>query len=131
MDRSAAPRVSRLALLLSAAVVLALGAAFAVFALAAGSCPTNSVTLQATATATTLEPSELRVCRGQDVTLELSPEYSGVFHIHGIEESREVRPGELLTLEFTPEISGQFPIETHTEDDPEGRPIGILIVDEP
>lgn len=116
---------------ISAAIVVVLLALLAVFALGGGGCPEEPPTVEAEATATSLDPAEIRVCRGQPVTLELMPRFDGVVHIHGIEVAREVRNGEPIVLEFTPGRSGQFPIETHTEEHPEGRQIGVLIVDEP
>jgi len=116
---------------ISAAIVVVLLAVLAVFAIGGGGCRAGPSTVEAEVTATSLEPAEIRLCRGQPVTLELMPRFDGVVHIHGIEVAREVRDGEPTELEFTPGQSGQFPIETHTEERPEGRQIGVLIVDEP
>ncbi len=90
--------------------------------------------VEITVTATTLEPSEPAVCRDRDVTLVLSPEVDGVFHIHGYDEdvpATSITAGEKIELEFTTSRSGQFPVELHTDADPQGVDVGILTVREP
>ena len=108
--------------------------------LAAGCVPANdacadpSVTLEVTVTDTEMDPSTLVVCRDQDVTLEVSAETDGVFHVHGYEDQVEavsLEPGEVTVLEFTADTAGQFIIELHAHDGGSESEIGILTVNEP
>lgn len=96
------------------------------------SAPTAEIELSLTADA--LDPSDPAVCRDQEVTLVISPEVDGVFHIHGYDEqvpATEVRAGEEVELRFTASRSGQFPVEMHPQDDPAGVEIGVFTVHEP
>lgn len=125
-------RPGPLALGISAAVAIGLVALLVALALGQGTeCPEPPVVIEAQIDFTSLEPSELRACRGQEVTLRLTPEFDGIVHIHGIEIAREIRDGQPLDLVFTPQQSGQFVIETHTHDSDEAPQVGVLIVDEP
>jgi hypothetical protein len=95
-------------------------------------CARPAVTLDAALTEDALEPSRLDVCRGQMVTLRIAAESEGFIHIHGYDEqAAEVRPGETAVLQFVADSSGQFPIELHTNDETEGRELGIFTVHEP
>ncbi|MGH2429154.1 MAG: hypothetical protein ACRDGV_09800 [Candidatus Limnocylindria bacterium] len=97
-------------------------------------CGQASVALDLRLAEGTLEPNDPAVCRGQEVTLTIDVEQDGVFHIHGYDEevsATEVRAGEATTFEFRASRSGQFPIELHTDDEPEGVPLGIFTVHEP
>jgi hypothetical protein len=95
-------------------------------------CTRPAVTLDARLTEEALEPSSLDVCRGQVVTLHIAAEREGFIHIHGYDEqAAEVRPGETVALQFVADSSGQFPIELHTNDETEGRELGIFTVHEP
>ena len=96
-------------------------------------CDDESVTIQATLVEERLEPSTLEVCRGQEVTIELTVERDAVFHLHGYDEelpAREVRSGENLSLTFAASRAGQFPIEIHTTDGPAEAQVGTLVVHE-
>lgn len=95
-------------------------------------CDEDAVTIQATLVEERLEPGTLEVCRGQQVTIELSVERDAVVHFHGYDEqlpAREVRAGEDVTLEFQASRAGQFPIEIHASDVAEAQ-AGTLIVHE-
>lgn len=117
---------------ISAAVAVGLVALLVALALGqSADCPEPPVVIDAQVDFTTLEPSEMRVCRGQEVTLRLSPQFDGIVHIHGIDIAREVRDGRPIDLVFIPDQSGQFTIETHTHDSDEAPQVGVLIVDEP
>lgn len=100
----------------------------------ADTCAAPAVELRATLTADTLVPADPAVCRGQQVTLTLSPQVDGAFHIHGYDAdlpATEVRGGQELELSFTASRSGQFPVELHTQENPEGASVGIFTVHEP
>lgn len=123
-------RPNRLLVGVSGLIVIALVVTFAILAFGPGGCPDDPVTLEATATATELTPSEIRACRGQQVTLRIAPEFDGELHLHGVEAEIEVQRGEPAELRFVAEPAGQFPIESHPSGGEE-RQIGVLIVDEP
>jgi hypothetical protein len=100
----------------------------------AEACATPSVDIALALSADALEPNDPAVCRDQDVTLVISAEVDGVFHIHGYDEAvpaTEVSAGEEMRLRFTASRSGQFPIELHPQDDPAGVEIGVFTVHEP
>lgn len=95
-------------------------------------CADPAVTLQATLVEERLEPATMEVCRGQQVTIQLSVKRDAVVHFHGYDEelpAREVREGDEVTLEFEASRAGQFPIEIHASDVAEAR-AGMLIVHE-
>jgi hypothetical protein len=97
-------------------------------------CAAPTVELQLSLSADALDPNDPAVCRDQAVTLVISPDADGVFHIHGYDEevpATEVRTGMPIALEFTASRSGQFPIEFHAADDPAGVDIGVFTVHEP
>ena len=96
-------------------------------------CDDASVTIEATLVEERLEPSTLEVCRGQELTIDLTVERDAVFHLHGYDAelpAREVRSGENLSLTFEAARAGQFPIEIHTTDGPAEAQAGTLVVHE-
>lgn len=100
----------------------------------AEACEAASVEIELTLSADAMEPSDPAVCRDQAVTLVLSPQVDGVFHIHGYDEqvsATEVRSGETIELQFTAARSGQFPVELHPAGDPAGVEVGVFTVHEP
>lgn len=97
-------------------------------------CAAPSITLDVTLTEESLTPTDPAVCRGQEVTLSVTPEVDGVLHIHGYDAAvpaTEVRDGQAVQLEFTADRSGQFPIELHTAEDSQGVSVGVFTVHEP
>lgn len=97
-------------------------------------CSAPAAEIELSLSADALDPSDPAVCRDQEVTLVISPEVDGVFHIHGYDEqvpATEVRAGEEVELRFTASRSGQFPVEMHPQDDPAGVEIGVFTVHEP
>lgn len=96
-------------------------------------CGDASVARELTLIGVDLGGDRPSVCRGQEVTLGFTAEGDGVLHIHGYEaqvSAVEYRAGERVELRFTAAVSGQFPIEIHTNEDAEGREIGIFTVHE-
>jgi hypothetical protein len=90
--------------------------------------------VELTLTADTLQPSDPAVCRGQEVTLVVTPEADGVLHIHGYDAevpATEVTAGEPVEITFTATRSGQFPIEFHPAEDSRGVSVGLFTVHEP
>jgi hypothetical protein len=97
-------------------------------------CADPSVRLEVTVTDTDMDPSSLTVCRDQDVTLEVSAETDGVFHVHGYDDQApavSLEPGEVTIIEFTADTAGQFIIELHALDGGSESEIGVLTVNEP
>lgn len=94
-----------------------------------GPCGPASITLEATVNADAMEPSDLAVCRDQDVTVEITSQTDGELHLHGYDLEAELSTGETATLSFTADVAGQFIIEIHaTAGEVE---IGVLTVNEP
>lgn len=97
-------------------------------------CNEPAVTLRATMADERLDPGTLDVCRDQAVTLVVTIERDGIFHVHGYDDqlqATEVVAGEELTLSFVAVRSGQFPIALHTTDGPAEVTVGIMTVHEP
>jgi hypothetical protein len=116
------------ALALASAVLLAgcIGTESGCFALVAE--------IEATLSADSLAPSNLEVCRGDQVTLTVTPEVDGVLHVHGYDDELPavtVATGKEIELGFTATRSGQFPIELHTDENTAGVSVGLLTVHEP
>jgi hypothetical protein len=96
-------------------------------------CDDESVTIEVTVRADGMTPTDPSVCLGQEVTLAVSPEVDGVFHIHGLDQSvpaTTIAQGQPIELAFTTDRTGQFPIELHPAADPQGIHIGILTIHE-
>ncbi|HEY7332384.1 MAG TPA: hypothetical protein VH859_05420 [Candidatus Limnocylindria bacterium] len=96
-------------------------------------CDEASVTIPATLVEERLEPSTLEVCRGQQVTIDLTVERDAIFHLHGYDEevpAQEVRAGGDVSITFEASRAGQFPIEIHTTDGPAAAQVGTLVVHE-
>lgn len=97
-------------------------------------CRAPTIALEVTLAADSLRGDQLSVCRDQEVSIEVSPQVDGVFHIHGYDEqlpATTVVSGVDVTLTFVADRSGQFPVEFHALDDPQGVEIGIFTVHEP
>jgi hypothetical protein len=125
---------SRLTLFRPAALAPALLLMAACAASPSGPCGQTTVELQVTVIEDAMTPSALEACRDIPVSLEITSEVDGEFHIHGIEGEVEAELSasdtETLTLEFTPTVAGQFIIEVHPEDGEEFE-AGVLTVNEP
>ena len=90
--------------------------------------------IELTLTADTLEPSDPAACRGQEVTLVITPEADGILHIHGYDTevpATELTAGEPVEVAFIATRSGQFPIEFHPAEDSRGVSVGLFTVHEP
>lgn len=97
-------------------------------------CDDLSDRVEITVTADGLVPSQPAVCRDRDVTLAVTPEVSGVLHVHGYDEdlpATTIVEGEPIELSFRSSRSGQFPVELHTDADAQGIDVGIFTVHEP
>jgi hypothetical protein len=80
----------------------------------------------------TLSPGDPAVCRGSEVTLEVTSDKAVVLHVHGYDAvAIEVPPDTPTAVSFAADRSGQFPIEIHPLESPQGVEIGILTVHEP
>jgi uncharacterized cupredoxin-like copper-binding protein len=81
-----------------------------------------------------LNPQSIDVCKGQQVTLELTTQRAGEIHLHGYDVEApevEVQPGDTATFKFKATRPGQFPMELHTPNNGPEIQIGILTVNEP
>jgi len=97
-------------------------------------CDALPTAIDLTLTADSLTPQDPAVCRDRDVTLAVTSNVDGVFHIHGYDEevpATTVTAGEPVELTFTASRSGQFPIELHTDENTQGVNVGIFTVHEP
>ncbi len=97
-------------------------------------CDAGSVTRQVTLSGDTLDPSTIEVCRGQQVTVELTAEDDADVHFHGYDDQvpeQAVTAGETVRLSFDANQAGQFPIEIHPADGSEEVEAGTLVVNEP
>ena len=123
------PRAPRHLALLAVGLVLVAGCSGGT-----ASCPSPSVTVEATVTDDAMEPSAIAVCRGQEVTLEVHSQTDAVFHLHGFDDqvpATSLTPGDTTTLEFTADMAGQFIIELHDHTGANSAEIGVLTVNEP
>jgi hypothetical protein len=78
-----------------------------------------------------LDLQTINVCRGQDVTINVTVEADGVLHLHGYDDQTQatsVTAGTKAALEFTATHIGQFVIQLHTDSDEIGA--GVLTVHE-
>lgn len=96
-------------------------------------CDAPSVERQASLSGERLEPDAIDVCKGQQVTLEITTERAGEIHLHGYDEEVpgvEVEPGDTAIFEFTASLAGQFVIELHDEAAGTETEVGLLTVHE-
>ena len=97
-------------------------------------CAALPTRIELTLTADRLTPTNPAVCRGKEVTLVVTSEVDGVFHIHGYDDevpATTVTAGEVTELVFPASRSGQFPIELHTDENTVGVALGVFTVHEP
>jgi hypothetical protein len=97
-------------------------------------CDAGAVQRQASLAGERLDPESIDVCKGQEVTLDISSEVAGELHLHGYDEEApevEVEAGGTATFEFTATRAGQFVIELHAHDDGSEIEVGLLTVHEP
>jgi heme/copper-type cytochrome/quinol oxidase subunit 2 len=72
-----------------------------------------------------MEPSEVVVGEGDEVTLRVTSEEAVELHVHGYDLEEEVEPDEPATLSFEAEETGRFGIEDHET----GEELGALLVE--
>ncbi len=116
------------------AVLLACAGLLAACIGSSAACEALPEEIELTLSAETLTPSDPAVCRGDAVTLTVTPEVDGILHIHGYDEdvpATSVTAGEVIELSFTATRSGQFPIELHTDENTQGMGVGLFTVNEP
>jgi len=96
-------------------------------------CDATAVQRQASLSGDRLDPEALDVCKGQQVTIEITSQRAGDLHLHGYDEEAPevaVEPGDTATFAFTAARAGQFVIELHTSNEGEIE-VGLLTVHEP
>lgn len=94
-------------------------------------CDASAVNRQASVSGDRLDPEQIDVCKGQEVTIEIAGERPGALHLHGYDEEVTVQAGDTATFTFTATRSGQFVIELHTPDEGPEIEVGLLTVHEP
>jgi len=99
-----------------------------------GDCGAGTVQRSATLSGDQLSPQSIDVCKGQQVTLEITTERAGEIHLHGYDVEApevEVEPGDTATFKFKATRPGQFIIELHTPNNGPEIKVGLLTVHEP
>jgi hypothetical protein len=89
---------------------------------------------QSSLTGDRLDPESIDVCKGQQVTIEITTQRAGELHLHGYDQEAPevpVEPGDTATFTFTATRGGQFLIELHTPDQGPEIEVGLLTVHEP
>ncbi|HEX2884071.1 MAG TPA: hypothetical protein VHQ42_05800 [Candidatus Limnocylindria bacterium] len=95
------------------------------------SCAEPQVTIELALGDDRMDPADPAVCRGQRVILVIEPAETGVFHIHGYDDTLPATPvvaGERTRAAFVADSTGQFHVEFHAEDDPRGATVGVFTV---
>ena len=90
----------------------------------AGNVPPESV-VAVTFTEDLMDPKTIRVKQGESVTLNLSSDRPGSFHIHGYDLQQEVVVGEVTPFQFLANATGRFGINFHGAPEPES---GMAVV---
>jgi hypothetical protein len=72
-----------------------------------------------------MEPSEVVVREGDEVTLRVTSEEAVELHVHGYDLEEEVEPVEPAMLSFEADETGRFGIEDHET----GEELGALVVE--
>ena len=65
-------------------------------------------------------PGDIRVTKGDQVTIIVSADAPDDVHLHGYDLEKPVAPGKPATFRFTADIEGIFEMESHKAED-EGR----------
>lgn len=73
----------------------------------------------------TMNPSEIPIGEGDDVTLRIKANRQLNLHLHGYDIEKEVEPGETATISFEADKTGRFEIETEGT----GTKLGALVVE--
>jgi hypothetical protein len=97
-------------------------------------CDAASVQRTATLSGDHMDPQSVDVCKGQQVTLEITTQRAGEIHLHGYDvEAPEVavQPGDTASFKFKASRAGQFIIELHTPNNGPEIQVGLLTVHEP
>lgn len=59
-----------------------------------------------------MNPSEISIGEGDNVTLQINADRQLNLHLHGYDIEKEVEPGETVTLSLDADKTGRFEIET-------------------
>jgi len=97
-------------------------------------CDASAVERTASLSGDRLDPESMDVCRGQQVTIEITTERAGELHLHGYDEEAPevpVEAGDTASFKFTATRAGQFVIELHDEEAGSETEVGLLTVHEP
>lgn len=73
----------------------------------------------------TMNPSEISIGEGDNVTLQINADRQLNLHLHGYDIEKEVEPDETATLSFDADKTGRFEIEAEGT----GTELGALVVE--
>ena len=76
----------------------------------------------------TLSPADVIIYDDQDVTLRVTTDEAGEFHIAGYELLTDIFPGKISKILFTAEKQGRFSLEFHPSGTDEDVAVGALLV---
>lgn len=72
-----------------------------------------------------MNPTEITVVQGDEVTLKITSERPVELHLHGYDLEKEIEPDETAELSFETDLTGRFTIE----DEQTGTDLGTLVVE--
>lgn len=71
-----------------------------------------------------MQPAEVAVDEGDEVTLQVTSDHPVELHVHGYDRELKAEPGETAELSFEATLTGRFEIEDHET----GEELGTLVV---
>jgi heme/copper-type cytochrome/quinol oxidase subunit 2 len=76
----------------------------------------------------TVKPQVLAVSQNDQVVIRVSSDKPVQVHLHGYDIESDVVPNVVTSLRFTATATGRFPIEIHSREPLEQRPLAYLEV---
>lgn len=78
-------------------------------------------TLAVSVSKRTLNPGVITVTRGETITMQVTSDESGEFHISGYEIEKEMAPNTPIEFSFTADKAGRYNFELHPKADSNGH----------